>query len=84
MTADWQPIENAPSDGSWVLLYSDKWPIWSYPMVGWRHRAGDEWEFPAHPQWSSEMSWPTHWMPLPEPPAKPEDERRDERAQTIA
>lgn len=64
----WRVIASAPNDGSWVLLYSVKWPIWSYPMVGWRHDPGDQWEYPAHPQWADELPWPTHWMPMPSPP----------------
>ena len=48
----WRPIETAPKDGKRVLL---SWPS-TLVTVGQisNLRAGAE--------------WPTHWMPLPEPP----------------
>jgi|HubBroStandDraft_6_1064221.scaffolds.fasta_scaffold04948_4 hypothetical protein len=64
----WRAVSEAPRDGTWVQLYSAKWPISCYPLVGWSDGPGEEWQFPAHPQWSAEMPWPTHWMPLSEPP----------------
>ena len=71
--SEWQPIETAPKDGTWVLLFD---PEDEYAHVGAFV------EFPAtedHPlvkHWGGIyisgkgfMSWmnPTHWMPLPEP-----------------
>lgn len=69
----WQPIETAPKDGAWVLAargvipYVTAWDdgeeIWftfnrGYESVREKHEGlkGVVWE-------------PTHWMPLPEPPA---------------
>jgi len=55
----WQPIETAPRDGTPVLAY---WPgeAAMFGVVMWD---GDDWR-------ESEYVWryPTHWMPLPQPP----------------
>jgi hypothetical protein len=67
----WQPIETAPTDGARVLLYQPggdgedplrtvaegSW-LPTFPEAwGWLTESGDQW------------TGPTHWMPLPEPPA---------------
>ena len=56
----WQTIETAPKDGTEFLAY------WSgskcFSLVGWYNDRWHETETPA------EVSTPTHWMPLPEPP----------------
>lgn len=55
----WQPIETAPKDGSEFL----GWFPGSTVMIWWMGQGGvwgnDFWEGEA----------PTHWMPLPNPPA---------------
>jgi hypothetical protein len=76
---DWQPIETAPTDGTWVLLYA--------PPEKWERRTGQmyvaTWEatgYNSEPQWAYgangyEHSFrhgvygATHWMPLPAPPS---------------
>ena len=65
---EWQPIETAPKDGTTVLLFSPgygRWlgshtgkPVWYCSKIGDRDI----------PPPKSEISKPTHWMPLPEPP----------------
>lgn len=59
---DWQPIETAPKDGTPILVWIDD------------HVAEVEWDEDG---WigvwedissSSGDDYPTHWMPLPEPP----------------
>jgi hypothetical protein len=64
--AGWQPIESAPKDGKWILVW---WPtVTDVPFVGycingqWRAATdGDSW--PG-------MEGPTHWQPLPAPPSQ--------------
>ena len=69
MTAAWQPIETAPTDGKPVLL---AWSYWAdYPVIGrWQRAATGSQRF----RWfawealdDDEIDYepPTHWMPLP-------------------
>lgn len=60
----WQPIETAPKDGTFILGW--------HPALSWPHGRQDvvAWD-ETHLHWTDgcfEVSWPTHWMPLPEPP----------------
>lgn len=75
--SEWQPIETAPKDGSEILLgrssntkvYTAHWEL--EPSWAWKS---------AEPCWAVYMAsddyystylhadWPSHWMPLPEPP----------------
>lgn len=69
----WQPIETAPLDGTHVhglCEYNDK--LFVIPM---RFVSDDE--INGWYQWGSDPTdyidgqcFPTHWMPLPQPPAK--------------
>lgn len=73
---EWQPIETAPRDGSAVLLYQKKphaevaryesdtneIEVGFYSEEGWR-------VFGFHGDESERDFAPTHWMPLPQPPA---------------
>ncbi len=65
----WQPIETAPRDGCFVLVYvaepfSDSTQqicvsVWDSDLDGWMtDLPAGGWDFVD----------PTHWMPLPEPP----------------
>lgn len=54
---EWQPIADAPKDGSWVLLFSPKDVT---PRSGRWEKVGEEWLYIK--------GIPTHWMPLPAPP----------------
>jgi hypothetical protein len=69
--SDWQPIETAPKDGTAILAYypdkagftarQDVVPVfWS----GW---GGGVWENST--SGGKPFQQPTHWMPLPGPPA---------------
>lgn len=70
MTAEWQPIETAPKDGTEIILcdslsYAGYWEndpnYWQ--EIGWQEADSRQGHFISrHPQ------SPTHWMPLPEPP----------------
>jgi hypothetical protein len=82
-TMDWQPIETAPKDGTWVLLSGGKiyygWDGDSQPGVvsgqfsHWfngSERSGGAWQFAWYDGgYYGEYESPTHWMPLPKPPA---------------
>lgn len=73
---NWQPIETAPKDGSYVLL-----------LLGGKFVSVGSWDLQKHHSkpnsfWASERgllfgkTWdranqPTHWMPLPAPPLSP-------------
>lgn len=55
----WQPIETAPKDGSDILAHwkaSGTSHVVYYALGRWCDDCDDE------------ISTPTHWMPLPEPP----------------
>lgn len=76
----WQPIETAPKDGTEVLLWCSKFAgevsgvvekpgavlgrffsgMSDYGGVNWWDTGGD---------YYATWAWPTHWQPLPEPPA---------------
>jgi hypothetical protein len=59
----WQPIETAPRDGRWLLVYSDRADRDTKGYFGLERWLADMWCD------SEEQSCgPTHWMPLPEPP----------------
>ena len=61
----WLPIETAPQDGTYILVLDfsagERWDV-----VGAFYKYGS-W----YTDWQSSddgQVWPTHWMPLPEPP----------------
>lgn len=63
---EWQPIENAPKDGTPILLWDgfsvfEGFNNWSLED-GKRH---DRWQTAA----LEDRVWVSHWMPLPTPPA---------------
>jgi hypothetical protein len=75
---NWQPIETAPKDGRTVLVFKRTEPCWS--IVGLAFWFGGEndticgWMSYGIPRLDQEpntlgLAHPTHWMPLPEPPA---------------
>lgn len=67
----WQPIETAPRDGTYVILF---WPYITQDGFA----AGGYWYDPQNgvaPRWYSDMvnsgaTPPTHWMPFPDPPTE--------------
>jgi hypothetical protein len=69
--SEWQPIETAPKDGTKVILNG-------IGESGWNNDNIKEFEIVAtgyfkFKLWQTGSIWrwktPTHWMPLPEPPA---------------
>lgn len=61
---EWQPIDTAPNDGTHVLVY-DGWPISAWWDDEERGYGGQCWRSSSTHEWLT----PTHWMPLPNPPA---------------
>jgi hypothetical protein len=67
----WQPIETAPKDGTLVIaFYADRHGHGRYSLRYW---AAGDWGARSE-GWSDQhrqlrSSDPTHWMPLPPPPA---------------
>jgi hypothetical protein len=62
----WRPIETAPKDGTYVLLW---FPETDLPVrVGYWSRADYWYSYAGHVRRRFE-SGPTHWMALPAPPA---------------
>ena len=62
MADSWQPISTAPKDGTWILVFQPARGPWRDRIkevrgghVASRHGWGDD--------------YPTHWLPLPEPPS---------------
>jgi hypothetical protein len=72
--SDWQPIETAPKDIVWAsgatqygvnILAGSVYSSEPYVCKWWQHGEASNWIGPG--------GWPvnpTHWMPLPKPPAK--------------
>ena len=59
---DWQPIETAPTDGTLILVYiSGKGIVMAEKNGAWGWR--------SYPGRYSMAMPPTHWQPLPAPPA---------------
>lgn len=78
MTSEWQPIETAPKDGTWIIVFggyaADDDADRTFAIVQWSNylNCGK-----TYPRWM--FAWydggyygryydPTHWMPLPPPP----------------
>lgn len=60
---DWQPIETAPKDGTVILIGAHLGidiGLWADWLNGWIDEAQSGYHDP---------NWPTHWMPLPNPPS---------------
>lgn len=77
--SEWQPIETAPKDGTWVLLYFDGWDrpdvyegqptIYAGQWSTENHwRESGDWYVDWHDLTQYHIGPPTHWMPLPDPP----------------
>ena len=79
---EWQPIETAPRDGTWVLLCGFETPDtsdsitngWGACVVGkgFEHSdVDDPWEVGIYDNFCELSVYdPTHWMPLPKPPGQ--------------
>jgi hypothetical protein len=76
---NWQPIETAPKDGTWILVCggrtNDDHKDRSHAVAQWTHylngrtREEGNWQFAWYDGgYYGEYCDPTHWMELPEPP----------------
>jgi hypothetical protein len=61
---EWQPIETAPKDGTWVLGF---FPYYGVNQMQW-HDGNRKLEHHWMLFGRLTPTDPTHWMPLPEPP----------------
>lgn len=63
---EWQPIETAPRDGSWFIVYIPDNPmVWgNYELSAWM-KVGNEPGYFCQTDVSEELEGATHWMPLP-------------------
>ena len=66
MTDEWQPIETAPKDGTWIKVKPSQWAnvesevaVWSETHMCWSEPLGH----------SPATLRPTHWQPLRDEPA---------------
>ncbi len=72
---NWQPIETAPLDGTSVLVWDGRSVSSARAFPNEWDNRGDEcgWSWcPSENSFDSSphgIGEPTHWMPLPEPPA---------------
>ncbi len=70
----WQPIETAPKDETWVILYFAEGCPWQAEANGmvfafWSTGEDPDWyDSEAASNSLTEHYKPTHWMPLPAPP----------------
>jgi hypothetical protein len=67
---DWQPIETAPRDKQYHVVAKIE-----NGKMAWWHRA----KFVGGAGWKYRTGWcvPTHWLPLPGPPARePQEQMR--------
>jgi hypothetical protein len=72
--ADWQPISSAPKDGAEILGFRNR-----YESLGRREVFITKWFEPWNCWTHGSMEWhPTHWMPLPDPPAVTLAQRGDD------
>lgn len=68
MGNEWQPIETAPKDGTYILLLGDS----GYTTTPYRVAVGcwvegyrDFWITHSNDAFTDDGEPPTHWMPLP-------------------
>jgi hypothetical protein len=74
---NWQPIETAPKDGSYIVVWPPTWNK-GVSCAKWN---SDRFSAKPRPYWQrldamqttqSRLKTPTHWAPIPLPPDVPE------------
>lgn len=75
MPPDWRPIEEAPRDGTPVLVFASRhgWEGMPRVVCAVFGGLGPEWAIygcgpTSHSEQWLDVCTPTHWMPLPSPP----------------
>lgn len=70
---DWLPIETAPRDGGRRILgYFPDQPEWyQYSVICWSQGHSNWWACSVSGSGVCDTGQPTHWQPLPAPPATP-------------
>lgn len=63
---EWMPIETAPKDGTDILIFEPCSDLCQYNIIYVVHYSDKSWVESAGEMYS--VFYPTHWMPLPEPP----------------
>lgn len=76
----WLPIESAPKDGTAILAGRGGENPWGIPYIlawldGPKVQAGPGWYRTEGRDWSTRALRPTHWRPLPPPPASEQEGR---------
>lgn len=66
---DWQPIETAPKDYQEIITFSSN----GITIARW-YEENQEWVHQYELLSLDAVASPTHWMPLPKPPAFKENE----------
>ena len=69
--SDWQPIETAPKDGPWILVWDGVNTKWSPCEVAqWRTVGRQSFDKPGWYDGDIRLIAASHWQPLPLPPVK--------------
>ncbi len=68
---NWEPIESAPRDGSWILLRGESGYVrrpFRVSVGCWNgeYRPHSPWQTSEACSFTDDGGPPTHWMPLPE------------------
>lgn len=77
--AQWQPIESAPGDADYVLLWAD---CWRHPFVGQVSTSGMAWIDVPTPTATKQQVFATHWMPIHTPPPATSEAIEDDAKQS--
>jgi hypothetical protein len=69
--AEWQDIASAPKDGAPILAAGEvRDGSWVQTTVRWENDGEGYWNLIVVGAYAEDGEWwPTHWMPLPEPPS---------------
>ena len=63
---EWQPIETAPKDGTFIIVCSDTGNVWC--EVRWTKRSRTREEHWEHLGFGQLPFNPTYWIPIPKAP----------------